>query len=340
MWNMMKPLLFSLPPETAHALVLNLVKVLGWSKVARSIVKKIYSIQDKPVELWGLKFKNRVGLAAGWDKDGVAIKGLAALGFGHIEVGTVTPLPQRGNPKPRIFRLDEDETLINRMGFPSQGEDELAMRLLYLKFKRGIDPVLGVNIGKNSATPNENAHEEYCGLLKRVSHLTDYIVLNLSSPNTEGLRDLQARNALEQLLENIRRTRQELSSTHRYTPVLVKLSPDLTLAQLEDAVGVSLDKGMDGVIAANTTISRSNLSSSKKFEVGGASGRVLIESSREILRRVVHQVDGRVPVISSGGIMSAAEGRLRVDMGASLVQLYTGLIYRGPRLIGQINDLL
>lgn len=336
MWKTLRPLLHSLPPEKAHSLVLHLVRTLGWSRFAKSIVKKIYSTQDKPVELWGIKFKNRVGLAAGWDKDGLAIHGLSAFGFGHVEIGTVTPEPQPGREQPRVFRLSEDMSLINRMGFPSKGGDQLASRLLH----RPRDVVIGVNIGKNSCTPNEEAYVDYCGLLSCFTTYADYVVMNISSPNTAGLRDLQSRDAIEFLLERVRDTRGGLSPRQQAVPLLVKLSPDLSDEQLETAVGTALDKGIDGFIATNTTLSRDKLVSAKRFEAGGASGKVLTELSRESLRKIVYQVDGKVPVISSGGIMSAEEGKVRIDMGASLVQLYTGFVYRGPRLVKELNKML
>jgi len=336
MWNVIKPLLFSLPPETAHAVALRLVRTIGWSKVARSLVKKIYRTQEKPVEVWGIKFKNRVGLAAGWDKDGVAMHGLSALGFGHIEVGTVTPEPQSGREKPRIFRLPQDESLINRMGFPSKGDDHLALRMM----KRPHDTVVGVNIGKNSFTKNEEAFFDYCWLLQRFAPRADYIVMNISSPNTEGLRDLQSRNSLEDLLERVRDTRIGLPDWQQNVPLLVKLSPDLSDVQLEEAIGISLDKGIDGFVATNTTISREGLSSHRKFEAGGTSGKILTQKSRDVLKKIVHQVDGKVPIISSGGIMSPEEGKIRIDMGASLVQVYTGLVYHGPKLVKQLVETL
>lgn len=337
MWRVVRPLLFSLPPEAAHRLALRMIQALGWSCTARSILRKIYRSQDKPVDLWGLRFPNRVGLAAGWDKDGLAIDGLSSLGFGHIEIGTVTPKPQGGRAKPRIFRLPEDESIINRMGFPSKGEDHLFERFLYLQRS---DTIIGVNIGKNSDTPNERAHEDYCGLLALFARYADYVTINLSSPNTEGLRDLQSRNAMEHLLENIRGVRRDMPDPRQRKPVLVKISPDLTDTQLEESVGVALDKEIDGIIVTNTTTSRIGLTSTRRFEAGGASGKILTDVSREALRKVVHQVDGRIPVISSGGIMTPKEGKLRVDMGASLVQLYTGFVYHGPKLVKQINQAL
>lgn len=337
MWNLLRPLLFSLPPETAHALALRMIQFIGWSPLAKKTMKRLYSSQGKPIKLWGLNFNNQVGLAAGWDKDARAIHGLSAFGFGHVETGTVTPNAQPGKKKPRIFRLSKDEVLINRMGFPSRGENYVAEQLLY----KPEDIVVGVNLGKNSDTPNEEAYIDYCTLLERFASLADYLVINLSSPNTVGLRDLQARNSLDDLLHKLQNTRQNLpSENQRKVPLLVKLSPDLSDQQLDDAVGVILDNKLDGVVATNTTLSRDNLLSKHKIETGGASGKILTLQSREILKKIVDKTGGNIPIISTGGIMSADEAKRRVDMGASLVQLYTGFVYHGPKLIRQINKNL
>ena len=335
MWNLLRPLLFSLPPETAHALALRMIQFIGWSPLAKKTVKRLYASQGKPIKLWGLNFNNQVGLAAGWDKDARAIHGLSAFGFGHVEVGTVTPNPQSGKKKPRIFRLSKDEALINRMGFPSKGENYVADQILY----KPRDIVIGVNIGKNSDTPNEEAYVDYCTLLTRFATLADYLVINISSPNTVGLRDLQTRNHLEDLLDKLLNVRQDMSSEkQRKIPLLVKLSPDLSDQQLDDVVGIILDKKMDGIVATNTTLSRDNLTSRQKNEIGGASGKILTLQSRETLKKIVDRTGGNLPIISVGGIMDSDEAKRRIDMGASLVQLYTGFVYHGPKLIKQINE--
>jgi dihydroorotate dehydrogenase len=287
-----------------------------------------------------LTFENPVGLAAGYDKDGIAIRGLAALGFGHIEIGTVTPEPQGGNPRPRVFRLIEDEAVINRMGFPSQGMDIVSRRLLR-PFGARNDILLGVNLGKNKVTPLEEAADDYIKLMRVFAPLADYLTINISSPNTVGLRRLQGRGLLDGLLGVIQKERESISPGRGGNPpILVKISPDLTDEELDDAVGVILDKKMDGIIAANTTLAREGLSSTRRGESGGLSGSPLAAGSEAVLRRVVKRVDGRIPIVSAGGIMSPGDARKRLALGASLVQLYTGLIYRGPGLVKKIVENL
>jgi dihydroorotate dehydrogenase len=305
-----------------------------------------------------LTFKNPIGLAAGYDKDALAVRGLAALGFGHVEVGTVTPLPQAGNPKPRVFRLLEDEAVINRMGFPSRGSEFVQRRLSpylsdslmekfigfearYLK-KRNMriaqgDLILGINLGKNKATPNESAVFDYLSLLQNFAPLADYLTINVSSPNTVGLRDLQGRAALEGLLTHLHTQRKlEETKLEKRLPLLVKLAPDLSPSELDDALDVILSTGMDGVIATNTTLAREGLRSALRGESGGLSGGPLKGRSEAALSQVVKRVDGRIPIVSAGGIMSPEDAQRRLDMGATLVQVYTGLIYRGPGLVKQI----
>jgi dihydroorotate dehydrogenase len=313
------------------------------------LLTRLYKTESKPVQAFGLTFRNPVGLAAGYDKDGVAIGGLAALGFGHIEIGTVTPEPQPGNPRPRVFRLLEDEAVINRMGFPSRGADYVVDRLNRLKvqtlrqaqgrpFKQG-NIALGVNLGKNKDTPLEEAADDYVKLMHRFMFPADYLTINISSPNTVGLRRLQGRDMLEGLLGAIQMERQVISlGRGGNSPILVKLSPDLSDDELEDAIGVILDKGMDGIIATNTTLSREGSRSRLRGEAGGLSGRPLAAGSEAVLRRVVYLVNGRVPIVSAGGIMNPEDAKKRLALGASLVQLYTGLIYHGPGLVKKIVE--
>lgn len=334
-WGMLRPLLFSLDPERAHRLAILAMRAAGIVGV-RHLLKKINNVPEKPVELWGLKFKNPVGLAAGWDKNGQALHGLSALGFGHLEVGTITPQPQAGRPRPRVFRLQEDETIINRMGFPNHGEDYLADRLFF----RPNDVIVGVNLGKNKETPNEIALRDYGTMLLRFATSADYLVINVSSPNTEGLRSLQERNSLEKLLSDLVFLRKSLIVPRKSTPLLVKLSPDLDSRELENAVLAILSAGCDGIITTNTTLDRCGLTSPMKYEAGGASGKILTEKSRNALKQVVEITEGKIPIISVGGIMDADEAKRRLDMGASLVQLYTGFIYKGPRLIRDIVNAI
>jgi dihydroorotate dehydrogenase len=332
MYRFFRPLLFQLDPEAAHGLTLNLVRLAGLFPPARWLLEAMYAVPDKPVEVFGLRFKNPVGLAAGYDKDAVAVRGLAALGFGHLELGTVTPRPQPGNPKPRVFRLVEDRAVINRMGFPGDGMEVVSRRLSTVRH-RPRSAVLGLNLGKNKDTPLEDAASDYVSLLKTFSPLADYLAINVSSPNTVGLRRLQGREMLEGLLNQIAVTRQT-SQVKR--PILVKLAPDLSDEELDDALGAILAAGMDGVIATNTTLGRDGLRSARASEAGGLSGEPLRGRSEAVLARVVQRLDGRLPVVSVGGIMSPGDAQRRLAMGAALVQVYTGLIYAGPGLVKRI----
>jgi dihydroorotate dehydrogenase len=358
MYGLVRPLLFGLGPETAHRLTLTLMRVGGFEPFYTPLRAR-YAAPLRPVHAFGLTFKNAVGLAAGYDKDAYAVQGLSTLGFGHIEVGTVTPRPQAGNPKPRLFRLPEDEAVINRMGFPSRGAEYVQKRIgalykpgplarlgrLFSPGTRKKDPpiqgyrelILGVNLGRNKDTPNEEAVLDYLALLQNFAPLADYLVINVSSPNTAGLRELQGRAALEALLRELHTQRTyEQNRLDKRVPVLVKLAPDMTEQELEEAVGVILDQRMDGIIVTNTTLSRDGLSSRHRSETGGLSGRPLASRAEAVLSRVVEQVRGWVPVISAGGIMTADDAKRRIDLGARLIQVYTGLIYYGPGLVKEI----
>jgi dihydroorotate dehydrogenase len=358
MYPQFRRILFSLDPEAAHQLTLNALRLAGNIPLSNWVLNKIFKAPPKPVQAFGLTFKNPVGLAAGYDKDALAVKGLSALGFGHVEVGTVTPRPQPGNPKPRLFRLVEDEGVINRLGFPSRGSEFVQMQLnpsLHTGwFERafGIQPrreknkrtvirkgstVLGVNLGKNKETPNESAVLDYLELLQNFAPYADYLTINISSPNTVGLRQLQGREALNGLLTHLHAQRQlEETKLEKKLPLLVKLAPDLTESELDDAIGVILDTGMDGVIATNTTLARDGLVSMHQGETGGLSGSPLTVKSEAVLSRVVKLVDGKIPVVSAGGIMNPDDAKKRLALGASLVQVYTGLIYQGPALVREI----
>ncbi len=316
MYGWLRPLLFRLPPETAHALTLGLMRGLG------ALAGGLGVINHDPVELFGLQFANRVGLAAGYDKDGLAWRGLAALGFGHIEIGTVTLRPQPGNPRPRVFRLAEQQALINRMGFPSRGAAFVARRLAGAR-RPGL--VLGVNIGLNKDAPLERAAEDYAELQRIFNPLADYLAVNVSSPNTAGLRGLQTAGPLAGLLAAL--------NANKQIPLLVKLSPDMDSGAFKAALDVLLDAGVDGVILTNTTVSRAGVQSA---EAGGLSGAPLAGLAMENLKRAIGVVDGRLPVIAVGGIGSAAEAQARLAAGARLVQVYSGLVFRGPGLVRQL----
>ncbi len=330
MYPAFRSLLFRLEPETAHHLTLQLLRLGGLPPFA-SILRALFVAPEKPVQVCGLKLRNPVGLAAGYDKDGVALAGLAALGFGHIEIGTVTPRPQPGNPTPRVFRLVEDEGVINRMGFPGQGME--FVRKQVSGGQGAGKAVLGVNLGKNKDTPLEDAAQDYITLLRVFTPLADYLAINISSPNTAGLRRLQGREMLAGLLGAVQRQR---LAPNRHVPVLVKIAPDLNEEELDDAVGVILDTGMDGIIATNTTLSRDGLKSRHRGESGGLSGKPLTGRSEAVLTGALRRVGGRVPIISAGGIMTPDDAKRRLDMGAALVQLYTGLVYAGPGLVKAI----
>ena len=320
----------------------------------RWLLAQLYKTQSKPVQAFGLTFKNPVGLAAGYDKDGIAIRGLYALGFGHIEIGTVTPKPQAGNPRPRVFRLIDDEAVINRMGFPSEGAEYVSRRMPRRLFRAPRnDTIIGINLGKNKDTPLAEAARDYIELMKVFAPLADYLTINISSPNTIGLRRLQGRDMLEGLLGAIQKERETALTastgsarrpnpspigTGGFIPILVKISPDMNENEMDDAIGVMLDHGMDGIIAANTTLSREGVESKYRGEAGGLSGSPLAAGSEAVLRRVVKRVDGRVPILSVGGIMSPDDAKKRLALGASLVQVYTGLVYGGPGLVKRIVE--
>ncbi len=331
-----RPLLFRLDAESAHALTLRLLRVAGVLVPVRAALKRVYGFLDPSltVKAFGLDFANPLGLAAGYDKDGAALAGLACLGFGHIELGTVTPLPQQGNPRPRVFRLVEDEALINRMGFPNAGAEALGRRL---SRSRPAGVRVGVNIGKGAATPLERAADDYLEMARRFYGVCDYLAVNVSSPNTLGLRRLQARDHLEALLRSLTEDRRRWAEGGgRLTPILVKLAPDLGDDELEDAVGAILGSGVEGVIVTNTTLERGSLRSARAAEAGGLSGRPLRARSTEVIRRVTALSGGRLPVVGVGGVFGAADAREKLDAGAVLVQVYTGLVYEGPAMVRRL----
>ena len=354
MFKLLRPLLFRLEPEQAHALTLNALRIAGYVPPARWLLSLMFYAKPRPVEVFGLTFKNPVGLAAGYDKDGVAVRGLTTLGFSHVEVGTVTPLAQEGNPKPRIFRLVDDEAVINRMGFPGEGAAYVEKQLRSYRLwesgssivgdllKRFTKPrrkgmIVGVNLGRNKSTPNEEAVLDYLALVQNFSPYADYLTINISSPNTVGLRQLQGKQALEGLLYQIHEQRKlEEADLQKRLPILVKLAPDLSDVELGDAIEVIVNSKMDGVIVTNTTLAREGLQSESRGESGGLSGAPLRVRSEAVLRQTVKLVNGRIPVVSAGGVMNPDDAKRRLDDGAALVQVYTGLIYRGPALVKQI----
>ncbi len=327
--------LFRLPPERAHDLTLAMLGLLPGALAGRA-----RSAIAAPRRVMGLEFPNAVGLAAGLDKDGTAIAGLYALGFGFLELGTVTPRPQPGNPRPRLFRLPEAGALINRMGFNNRGVANLVRRVAAFR-RHAPDAVLGINIGKNRDTPLEQAADDYLHCLREVYPQASYVTVNLSSPNTPGLRELQQGGALRNLLGALQRERERLSARHGVRrPLVVKLAPDLPDDALADIARALLEHEVDGVIATNTTAGRAGVENHPRAgEAGGLSGAPLAPLARQVLQKLQAELGGRVPLIAAGGLMGPREAAARFAAGAALVQLYTGLIYNGPGLIRAIARL-
>ena len=338
--SLLRPMLFCLPSETAHHIALNSLSLLK-PKVINQLVSRHYAETSfGSLNRFGLSFSNPLGLAAGFDKDGVALQGLAALGFSFIEAGTVTLHPQPGNPRPRLFRLPLDSALINRAGFNNQGAAALAKRIT----SNRPDCVIGVSIGKSKVTPLEHATEDYLGSLELVYSVADYIAINVSSPNTEKLRQLQQASQLQQLLSALQERNLQLQSVHRKPrplPLLVKISPDLSTGELKGIVEIVERLHIDGIIATNTTISRSNLVTSGQQVAsigdGGLSGRPLRSVSTQIIAQLYRLTGGRVPIMGVGGVSTADDAWEKITAGASLLQLYTGLIYEGPGIARRIN---
>ncbi|WP_418360204.1 quinone-dependent dihydroorotate dehydrogenase [Sphingobacterium detergens] len=335
MYKLVKPIFFTMNPEMAHHKVTSGLNVFSKIWGAKQLLNAIFTVEDPRLEreVFGLKFKNPVGLAAGFDKNAEYISDMTNLGFGFIEIGTVTPKPQPGNDKPRMFRLVPDEALINRMGFNNQGADVAATRLKNLKDRKGL--LIGGNIGKNKVTPNEEAVNDYIYCFNALFDDVDYFVVNVSSPNTPGLRDLQEKEPLK----NILNTLQDLNKAKPTPkPILLKIAPDLTDSQLDDIVEIVMETQIAGVIATNTTISREGLKSQQELiqEAGGVSGRPLTKRSTEVIRYLSEKSNKAFPIIGVGGIHSAKDAIEKLDAGASLIQVYTGFIYEGPGLIANI----
>ena len=332
LYRIARPLLFGLPPERAHALTLGALRLAGLVPPLRAFLRAVSRPVRDPVELLGLRFPNRVGLAAGYDKDARAVAGLAALGFGHVEIGTVTPRPQTGNPGPRLFRLIEDRAVVNRLGFPSQGAERVAARLR----ERPEGVVVGVNLGKQRETPVEDALEDYLALLGRFAALADYLAVNVSSPNTPGLRRLEAGVELARLAAALVTRRDGLATAGRRVPLLFKLSPDLAPEELDESIDALAAAGVDGVIVTNTTVAREGLRSPLGREAGGLSGAPLASRAQGVAERVARRAAGRLVIVGAGGIDSATAAAERRAAGADLLQLYTGMIYRGPALVREV----
>lgn len=337
---LIRPLVFLLDAETAHHFSFRAIKIL--SKLGLSgLFRKTFVINDPLLEreVFGLKFKNPVGLAAGFDKDAKLYNELSDFGFGFVEIGTLTPKPQDGNPKKRLFRLLDDEAIINRMGFNNKGAFEAVEQL-----KKKHRVLIGGNIGKNKLTPNENAIKDYLICFEALFEYVDYFVVNVSSPNTPGLRELQDKEPLTNLLKKLKRQNGKLAKKRaaKEKPILLKIAPDLTNDQLLDIVSIMADTAIDGIIATNTTISRKGLKSHLIIseEKGGLSGKPLAKRSTEVIRFLAEKSNKAFPIIGVGGIHSAEDALEKLDAGADLIQLYTGFVYEGPSLIKKINQAI
>jgi dihydroorotate dehydrogenase len=330
MYSLIRPALFQLDPESAHHLTLSALNTAYSLGLSRMLTP---NIANDPRTLMGLTFPNPVGLAAGLDKNGDCIDGLAALGFGFIEIGTITPLPQSGNPKPRLFRLPEAQAIINRMGFNNDGVDKLIENVKRADY-RGI---LGINIGKNAVTPIENAADDYLICLRKVYPHASYITVNISSPNTKNLRQLQGEDELKQLLSKLKAEQEKLADIHgKYVPIVLKISPDMKTEQVQQIAQLLMQYQIDGVIATNTTLARTKVEGLPHGnETGGLSGAPIKDRATETIKQLADTLQGTLPIIGVGGILNGADAVEKMQAGASLVQIYSGLIYRGSNLVSE-----
>ena len=328
------PVLFLIDPEKVHNIIFSSIKILFKFPFVKFLVSKFYIIDDSRLEksLFGIKFKNPVGLAAGFDKNAQLYEELTSFGFGFIEIGTVTPKPQSGNPRKRLFRLVEDSAIINRMGFNNVGVEEIIKNL-----KKNKSTLIGGNIGKNKITPNYLAIDDYVTSFNMLFDFVDYFVVNVSSPNTPNLRDLQQKEPLTKLINSLISINR---NKNKPKPILLKIAPDLNNNQLLDIISIVKDTGLDGIIATNTTINRDNLKSVNKNELGGLSGKPLTSRSTEVIKFISKNSNKTIPIIGVGGINTVADALEKFDAGADLIQIYTGFIYEGPNLIRSINKAL
>ena len=339
MFKIIRSILFLMPAETAHYFTLNVLDVLLRIPILSSLMRALYKNKNQqPIEFAGITFPNRVGLAAGFDKNAKYLRVMQALGFGHVEIGTVTPKGQAGNDKPRLFRIIPDEAVINRMGFNNDGLEEIKLRLK----NRPKGLIVGGNIGKNKVTPNEEAVNDYLICFEGLYPYVDYFTVNVSSPNTPGLRALQDRGPLTEILNTLLNKRKSLiDAGQKKLPVFLKIAPDLSNEQLDDIVLLTKETGIDGIVATNTTISREGLSASKAdieaMGAGGLSGKPVFERSTEVLQYLNQAFQGTVPMIGVGGISNKANADAKLQAGAELVQIYSGFIYRGPALVKEIG---
>jgi dihydroorotate dehydrogenase len=337
-YALLRPLLFSMEPESAHNFTMRSLK----QAAALGVTKLNPKPKGSPRRIMGIDFPNPVGLAAGLDKDGAYLDGVASLGFGFVEIGTVTPRAQPGNPKPRMFRISAAEGLINRMGFNNQGVDALVANVQASRFYRNKEGVLGINIGKNADTPIQRAADDYLICLKKVYAFADYVAVNISSPNTKDLRQLQGTDELDALLLKLKQEQLRLADQHaRYVPIVLKIAPDIDEEQIKNISDALLRNKMDGVIATNTTIQREAVKDmTHAEEAGGLSGAPVREMADKVIRTLKSELGDAIPIIGVGGIMSGDDAKAKIAAGASLIQLYTGLIYRGPGLVRECVSAL
>jgi dihydroorotate dehydrogenase len=334
LYSLTRPFLFALDAETAHGAGLRAIEL-----AYRSGLNPLLANKPKPLptKAFGIAFPNPVGLAAGLDKNAAHVDALASLGFGFIEVGTVTPKPQPGNPKPRMFRLPEHRAVINRLGFNNDGVDALLRNLDCARYTG----VLGINIGKNKDTPNERAADDYLAGLRAVHERASYVTVNISSPNTSGLRDLQEEETLRRFIGRLREEQEKLGAHGRRKPMLLKIAPDLTESEMDAIAEVLLASGIDGLICTNTTIDRSAVASHRyAIEAGGLSGAPVFAKSTAVLAGMAARTGGKLPIVGVGGILGGADAQAKIAAGATLVQFYTGLIYRGPELVGECVEAI
>jgi len=334
MYSLIRRILFLFDAELIHEFSVKSIKLISLLPFSKQILRHFFLVNTKALErnLFGLKFKNPVGLAAGFDKNAECYNEISNFGFGFIEIGTVTPLPQPGNPKKRIFRLVEDKSLINRLGFNNKGLDEITKNL-----RKKRDIIIGANIGKNFFTENKDGHMDYLKCLQGLHDLVDYFAINISSPNTKNLRQFHDKDLLKPLLESLINYNNNQSSRK---PMLLKISPDLDTKQLDDIISLVSELKINGIIATNTTISRDNLKSKHQNEIGGLSGELLKEKSNYIIKYLRKKLDNNFPIIGVGGIMTKDDAIEKLNSGADLIQLYTGFIYKGPGLIRDINKAI
>jgi dihydroorotate dehydrogenase len=343
MYKWIRSFLFLFPPEAVHHFSMFLLSLFSRLSFGRVILRKCFSKTDPGFakSLFGLRFRNGVGLAAGFDKNALYLQSLETLGFGFVEIGTVTPVAQAGNDRPRLFRLKKDQALINRMGFNNDGVEKVAARLKKWREKKNPDQnqelIIGGNIGKNKATPNESAWQDYAICFDRLFPYVDYFVVNVSSPNTPGLRELQEKESLRKILTNL----QDLNNKRDLQrPILLKIAPDLTPTQLDDVIDLAIEIHLSGLVVCNTSIFREHLKTSKtaldKIGAGGLSGKPIQERSTEIIRYIAEKTNNQIPIIGSGGIDDAVSAKEKINAGADLIQVWTGFIYRGPGIVSQI----